>query len=202
MHLDDGKVDIASHVSSDVLSNCKGQAATVSSHRSSVTGKNDCGSSWTSHGSCVPVRLLDRSFWMKHRCSGRQPARVREPVTHELPRRSMKYAPMTRVLAPPPDAKRPLRVTPCEGSVAVARRQKVSSPLAKRRKAKPATKTCPKFHRNLKGWRQLTPARTRRAMPAPVWEGIASPFSVILVYHASVRASGMEKNKILSRRIS
>ena len=31
----------------------------------------------------------------------------------------------------------------------------------------------PRFHRCLSGWRQLTPARSRRAMPAPVWEGIA-----------------------------
>ena len=28
-----------------------------------------------------------------------------------------------------------------------------------------------RFHRCLKGWRQLTLARTRRAVPAPVWEG-------------------------------
>ena len=34
----------------------------------------------------------------------------------------------------------------------------------------------PRFHRSLKGWRQLTPARTRRVMSAPVLEGIAAPF--------------------------
>ena len=33
---------------------------------------------------------------MNRRCSGRQP-RVQKPVTHELPRRSTKYAQMTRV---------------------------------------------------------------------------------------------------------
>ena len=32
----------------------------------------------------------------------------------------------------------------------------------------------PKFHRSLKEWWQFTPARIRRAPPAPVWEGIAA----------------------------
>ena len=45
---------------------------------------------------------------MNHRCGGRQPIRVRKTVTHELPRRSLTYAQITRVLAPPPDAMRPL----------------------------------------------------------------------------------------------
>ena len=36
------------------------------------------------------------------------------------------------------------------------------------------TRKLPRFQRCLKAWRQLTPARTRRAMPAPVWEGIAA----------------------------
>ena len=42
----------------------------------------------------------------------------------------------------------------------------------------------PRFHRCLQGWPQLTPARTRRAMPAQIWEGIA-PFSVILLWQRS-----------------
>ena len=54
---------------------------------------------------------------MNRRCSGPQPIRVPKPVTHEIPRRSLKYAQMARVLAPPPDAKRPSRVTPCRRSV-------------------------------------------------------------------------------------
>ena len=50
MHLDNGEVDLTSHihvpvvsfqshVSSDVLPHCKGHAAAVSSQRSSVTGE-------------------------------------------------------------------------------------------------------------------------------------------------------------------
>ena len=47
------------------------------------------------------LRWLDRKFWMNRRCSGRQLIRVRKPVTHEVPRRSIKSAQMTRLLAPP-----------------------------------------------------------------------------------------------------
>ena len=119
MHLDVGDIDLTSHVHvpavsvqshvpSAVLSNCKGHAAAVSSQRPSVSGENDCASSSMSHNPDAPVMscshlrgLLDRSFWMDHRSGGRQPVQVRKPVTHELPRRSMKYAQMTRVLAPP-----------------------------------------------------------------------------------------------------
>ena len=36
----------------------------------------------------------------------------------------------------------------------------------------------PRFHRCLQGWRQLT-ARTRRAMPAPVWEGIGTQLTLV-----------------------
>ena len=45
----------------------------------------------------------------------------------------------------------------------------------------------PRFFCCLKVWRQLTPARTRRAMPAPVWEGIAtqSLYLIIPMWHRS-----------------
>ena len=66
VHLDDGEVDLTSHihvpavsvqshVSSDVLSDSKGDAAAVSSHGSSVPGKNGCVSNSMSRGSSVPV---------------------------------------------------------------------------------------------------------------------------------------------------
>ena len=68
----------------------------------------------------------------------------------------------------------------------------------------------PSFHRCLQGWRQLTPARTRRAIPVPAWEGIASQLTLLnnlhmagIVHpqlvddaHASVRSSGIEKEDI------
>ena len=54
---------------------------------------------------------------MNRRCSGRHPVRVQKPATHGLLRSSMKCAQRTRALAPPPDAKRPLRVSPCQRSV-------------------------------------------------------------------------------------
>ena len=70
------------------------------------------------------------------------------------------------------------------------------------------TRKLPRFHQCLKGFRQFTPARTRRAMPASVWEGIATQlahinhphmaaFILILLVklHASVRASGIEKER-------
>ena len=68
MHLDDGEVDlishfhvpalnVQSHVPYDVLSNCKGHAAAVSSHWSSATGKNDCISGLMPHGSHAPMTL-------------------------------------------------------------------------------------------------------------------------------------------------
>ena len=70
------------------------------------------------------------------------------------------------------------------------------------------TRKLPRCHRCLKGFRQFTPARTRRAMPASVWEGIATQlahlnhpqmaaFILILLVklHASVRASGIEKER-------
>ena len=34
-------------------------------------------------------------------------------------------------------------------------------------------------HRCLQEWRHLIPARTRQTMPAPVWEGIATPLNVL-----------------------
>ena len=37
----------------------------------------------------------------------------------------------------------------------------------------------PTFHRCLQVWRQLTPARAQRAMPAPVWEGIAGQLTLL-----------------------
>ena len=37
----------------------------------------------------------------------------------------------------------------------------------------------PKNHRCLTVWRQLTPARTRRAMPALVWKSIAAQLAVL-----------------------
>ena len=64
-----------------------------------------------------------------------------------------------------------------------------------------------RFHRCLKEWRQLTPARTRRAMPAPVWEGIAAHLALLNHLHnsvhshpagdlhAAVRASSIEKER-------
>ena len=51
---------------------------------------------------------------MNHRCSGRQLVQVRKLVTPELPRRSLKYAQMTQVLALPPGAKQPWNVSPCQ----------------------------------------------------------------------------------------
>ena len=82
MHLDVGDVaftshihvpavSFQSHVPSDVLSNCTGHAAAVSSQRSSVTGNNDCITGLMSHGSCAPFTFcrlppgwFDRNFWI------------------------------------------------------------------------------------------------------------------------------------------
>ena len=64
----------------------------------------------------------------------------------------------------------------------------------------------PRFHRCLKERRQLTPARTRRAVPARVWEGVATQLALLNHPHmavhphlagdlrAGVRASGIEKD--------
>ena len=67
IHLNDGEVDLACHIfvpavsfQSRVfvrcsLSDCKGQAAAVSSQRSAVTGKNNRISGLSSLGSCAPM---------------------------------------------------------------------------------------------------------------------------------------------------
>ena len=77
----------------------------------------DCISGLMSHGSCAPLALcrppedwFDRNARMNRRRDGRYLIRVQKPVTHELPRRSLKKAQTTRPLPPPPDAKRPSRV--------------------------------------------------------------------------------------------
>ena len=41
------------------------------------------------------------------------------------------------------------------------------------------SRNLPRFHRCSKEWRQFTPALTRRAMPAPVWEGIATQLTLL-----------------------
>ena len=46
---------VSKQISSDVLCNGTGQAAPVSSQKSSVAGKNDCISGLMSHGSCAPL---------------------------------------------------------------------------------------------------------------------------------------------------
>ena len=45
----------------------------------------------------------------------------------------------------------------------------------------------PRFLRCLKLWRQFTPARTRRAMPTPVWEGIATQLTLLKHPHMARR---------------
>ena len=66
MHLDVGEADftshihvpavsVQSHIPSDVLSNCTGHAAAVSSQRFSVTENSECISCLMSHGSCALV---------------------------------------------------------------------------------------------------------------------------------------------------
>ena len=42
-----------------------------------------------------------------------------------------------------------------------------------------SSRKLPTFHRCFQVWRQLTPARARRAMPAPVWEGIAGQLTLL-----------------------
>ena len=37
----------------------------------------------------------------------------------------------------------------------------------------------PRSHRCLKEWRQHTPVRAQQATPAPVWEGIAAPLTLL-----------------------
>ena len=59
--------------------------------------------------------------------SGRQLAVVQKPVTHGVPRRSMKTDRITRFLGRPPDAKRPSRVSPCQKSVIRCPTPKVAS---------------------------------------------------------------------------
>ena len=128
-HLDAGTADLAthvrvaavSHVPSDDLSNYTGHAAAVSSQRSSVNGKNNCISSLTSQGSFAPMTFvgylwvwLNRNFWMNRRCSGPQLILIQNLVTHEVPRRSLKNAHITRLLAAPPHATRPSRVSFCQ----------------------------------------------------------------------------------------
>ena len=41
----------------------------------------------------------------------------------------------------------------------------------------------PRFHTCSKGWRQLTPERTRRAMPAPVWDSIVAQLTLLHQSH-------------------
>ena len=119
MHLDVGEVDLTlhihvaavrvqSHAPSDDLSNCTGHAAAVSSQRSSDVGRNDCIGGFGNqmcHVSVAPLTWcglawLDRNSWMNRRCGGRQLGVVQTPVTHRVPRRSVKNAQMTRLLAP------------------------------------------------------------------------------------------------------
>ena len=56
----------------------------------------------------------------------------------------------------------------------------------------------PKNHRCLTVWRQLTPARTRRAMPALVWKSIATQLAVL--NHPHVAASYMRPSELLTLR--
>ena len=112
----------------DDLFNCTGHAADVPSQCSSVIGRNDCIGGFAkqvSHG----LVWLDRNFWTNHRCSGRQLVVVQMPVAHGVSRKSMKSVQITRLPAPPPDAKRTSRVSLCQKSVIRCPTPKVGSCL-------------------------------------------------------------------------
>ena len=54
---------------------------------------------------------------MRGRCSGFQLVMLQKSVMHKVSRKVMNRAQNTRILAPPPDGKRPSRVSPCQKSV-------------------------------------------------------------------------------------
>ena len=172
-------VSVQSHVSRDVLSSCTRDAAAVSSLTSSVTGKNDCISGLMSHGSCAPLTFFELppglfgSQFLDESQMQWSSSDTGTEVCHARSRTKVceKYQ-ITRLLAPPPDAKRPSRVSPCQRSVircptpvavsclknvvvsnwqAKLRKSK-ARPLAKRRTAKPATKTGHFLCRSPHGW--------------------------------------------------
>ena len=68
--------------------------------------------SLTPQSCCMPPLGFGRRRW-----SGFQLVMVQKLVAHEVPRMSLKWNQITRILAPPPDAKRPSRVSPCQKSV-------------------------------------------------------------------------------------
>ena len=55
----------------------------------------------------------------------------------------------------------------------------------------------PRFHRCFKGWRRPTLERTRRAMPAPVWEGIAAQLTLLNQYVRPSELLALRKNDLL-----
>ena len=116
MHLDDDKVDLASHVRlsavsikshvpSDVLSKRTRHAATVSLQWPSVIRKNHCISELMSYGTFAPITLFGPFFVqlnlnrMNRRYSGRQLILVQKTVVHEVPRRSMQSVQITGLLS-------------------------------------------------------------------------------------------------------
>ena len=141
MHLDVGEVNLTSHihvpavsvhshVPSNVLSNCKGHAAVP------LLGRMIAFSGSMSHGSCTPLtfsglplglvgsQCLDESQmqWLSAE-TGAEARNARSPT------KVSESAQVTRLLAPPPDAKRPSRMSPCQRSVIQCPMAKVGSCL-------------------------------------------------------------------------
>ena len=157
-------VNVQSNVQADDRSNSTRHAAAVSSQSSSTT-KNNCISS-TSCGSCAPLTFcrvlsgLVESQFLDESKTKRSSADVTQClVTHGVSRRCMIKAQTTLILSPPPDAKRPSRVSPTQKSVircptlkwapclknvtmskSLELREFKAGPLAKRRTTRPATK--------------------------------------------------------------
>ena len=109
---------------------------------------------------------VERNVSIERNCGTRRLEVEHKPVTHGVPRRSMKAVRVARVLAPPPDAKRPTRVSPWQNTAIQRPTVRVASclmtltisisllelarevvrvkasPLEKKRTAKPATEEC------------------------------------------------------------
>ena len=126
-HIHVPAVTVQTNAPSNDLSNCTRLAAAVSSQGSSIVGKNDCtgeSGNLVCHGSLAPLawcglppclvgsQLLD-SAQMKWPSAGNG---TETRHAQRVPRRSAKNVWVARCPTPPPDAKRPSRVRPCQKS--------------------------------------------------------------------------------------